>query len=167
MKGLKIPVFFAQTLDEMASREDLLSRSGMEFLQDIMAGRISAAPLAKTLNFQMTEIADGEVTFEGMPEVYCTNPMRGVHGGWYGALLDSVMGCAVMTRVPKGWVYTTLEYKVNLTRAIKIGQRVQAKGLIDHTGRSTATARGEVRGLEDGRLYATATTTCLIMQAEP
>ncbi|MEM6588813.1 MAG: PaaI family thioesterase [Pseudomonadota bacterium] len=150
----------------MASRDDILSRSGMEFLQDIMAGRISAAPLAETLNFEMTGIADGEVTFEGTPEAHCTNPMRGVHGGWYGALLDSVMGCAVMTRVPKGRVYTTLEYKVNLTRAIKIGQRVQAKGFVDHAGRSTATARGEVRGLENGKLYATGTTTCLIMKTD-
>ncbi len=156
-------VFFAQTLDEMASRDDLLGRSGMEFMQDMLAGRISAAPLAATLNFKVTEVLDGEVTFEGTPRVHCTNPMRGVHGGWYGALLDSVMGCAVMTRLPKGRVYTTLEYKVNLTRAIQIGQRVQAKGFIDHVGRSTATARGEVRGLEDDKLYATATTTCLIL----
>lgn len=158
-----MPVFFAQTLEEMASQDDLLGRSGLEFLHDMMAGKISAAPIAGALNFAMTEIADGEVTFEGTPQLHCTNPMCGVHGGWYGALLDSVMGCAVMTRMARGQVYTTLEYKVNLTRAIKVGQKVQAKGFINHVGRSTATAHGDIRGIEDGRLYATGTTTCLIM----
>lgn len=160
-----MPVFFAQTLEDMATREDLHARSGMEFLQDILAGRLSAAPLAETLNFTMTMVTAGEVTFEGTPQVRATNPMRGVHGGWYGALLDSVMGCAVMTKVPQGRVYTTLEYKINITRAIKVGQKVRATARVDHAGRSTAVAQGEIRGIEDDRLYATGTTTCLIMEA--
>ena len=167
LKGLPMSVFFAKTLEDMASREDLVRRSGMEFLQGIFDGTLSAAPMAETLNFQMTALADGEVSFEGTPLQSATTPMRGVHGGWYGALLDSVMGCAVMTRIPKGRSYTTLEYKVNITRAVQGGQKVRATGFIDHAGRSTATARGEVRGLDDGRLYASGTTTCLIMDGTP
>ena len=89
--------------------------------------------------------------------------MGGVHGGWYGTLLDSCMSCAVMTMVPKGSVYTTLEYKVNLTRAIPLGTEIHATGLCDHAGRTTAVARGEIRDA-NGRLYATGTATCLIMQ---
>ncbi|MEO0372355.1 MAG: PaaI family thioesterase [Pseudomonadota bacterium] len=160
-----MPVFFAQTLEEMASREDLQRLSGMEFLQEMQAGRISGAPIAQTLNFVMTELSEAQVTFEGAPLLQALNPMRGVHGGWYGALLDSVMGCAIMTKVPRGRFYTTLEYKVNITRALKMGQKARAVGVIDHAGRSTATARGEVRGIDDGKLYASGTTTCIIMDA--
>ena len=45
------------------------------------------------------------------------------------------------------------------------GTRVNAVGTIQHAGRTTAVARSELRGAEDGRLYATGSTTCLIMMA--
>jgi len=70
----------------------------------------------------------------------------------------------LMTKVPRGSAYTTLEYKVNITRAIPLGLRVQATGVVEHAGRSTGVATGEIRGIEDGKLYATGSTTCLIMQ---
>jgi acyl-coenzyme A thioesterase PaaI-like protein len=41
---------------------------------------------------------------------------------------------------------------------------VRATGLIQHKGRSTAVAMGELRGIEDGRIYATGSTTCLVMR---
>lgn len=160
-----MPVFFATHMDEMPTLSDLRGRSGLEFLQDMMAGKLSGAPLGKTLNFKITAVTKHNVVFEGSPRFTATNPMRGVHGGWYGALLDSVMGCAVMTSLPKGKIYTTLEYKVNITRAIKVDQPVRAIGTVDHAGRSTAVARGEIRGTKDDRLYATGSTTCLIMDA--
>ena len=92
--------------------------------------------------------------------------MSGVHGGWYGTLLDSCMGCAVMTALPAGRAYTTLEYKVNLIRAIPQGRDVIATGRLGHAGRSTAVASGEIRDAGTDKLYATGTTTCLIMSAE-
>lgn len=162
-----MPIFFAQSLDDMATREDLISRSGLAFLQAILAGDVSAAIMGQTLNFGLTAVEDGKVTFEGSAELSATNPMRGVHGGWYGALLDSVMGCAVMTKLPKGRVYTTLEYKINITRALPLGRGVIATGTIDHAGRTTAVAHGEIRGRDDDVLYATGSTTCLIMDGAP
>jgi uncharacterized protein (TIGR00369 family) len=88
-----------------------------------------------------------------------------VHGGWYGTILDSCMACAVMTTVPKGAVYTTLEYKINIVRAIPVGTPVIATGVVDHAGRSTGVATGRIEGV-DGKLYATGSTTCLIMQID-
>ena len=160
-------LFFAQTPDEMATLDDLRARSGLEFVQDMLAGNLASAPIAETLNFTVTEVAMGKVAFEGAPGFNALNPMRGVHGGWYGALLDSVMGCAVMTVVPRGRIYTTLEYKVNITRAITPGQKMRATSTVDHAGRSTAIALGEIRGMDDGVLYATGSTTCLMTDAPP
>jgi len=81
-------------------------------------------------------------------------------------LLDSCMACAVMTKVPQGSIYTTLEYKVNLTRNIPLGTEIIAIGQTDHAGRTTGVAHGEIRGAQDGKLYATGSTTCLIMKIE-
>ena len=155
----------AQKLDDLPDWADLTSRSGLEFMQDVIAGQLAGPPIGATLGFWPTVAEDGRVTFEGTPEFDATNPMRGLHGGWYGAILDSCMACAVMTRVPKGWVYTTLEYKVNITRAIPLGTKVTAIGTVSHAGRSTGVASGEIRGVDDDRLYATGSTTCMIMKA--
>jgi uncharacterized protein (TIGR00369 family) len=90
--------------------------------------------------------------------------MGTVHGGWYGTLLDSAMGCAVMTTVPKGSAYTTLEYKVNIVRPIPLDTEIEASAQVEHAGRSTGVANSWIRGLDDGRLYATGSTTCIIMK---
>ena len=129
----------------------------------MVAGRLAGPPIAATLGFWPTLAEPGRVVFDGTPGFGATNPMRGVHGGWYGTLLDSCMACAVMTTVPKGSIYTTLEYKVNLVRALRPGMAAAAKAVVQHAGRSTGVAAAELRGIEDGRLYATGNTTCLMM----
>lgn len=68
----------------------------------MLAGRLHGPPIGRTLGFALSEVEPGRVSFEGVAEVTAANPMRGVHGGWHGAILDSCMGCAVMTEVPRG-----------------------------------------------------------------
>jgi uncharacterized protein (TIGR00369 family) len=148
-----------------ATREELLSRSGLDFMRAILNGELPPPPMAQTLGYRVTHVAAGEVVFAGAPGMAHTNPMGGVHGGWYGTVLDSAMGCAVMTAVPRGALYTTLEYKINITRALPPGTAIRCTGRVDHAGRSTAVARGELRGADDDRLYATGSTTCMILSA--
>jgi len=80
--------------------------------------------------------------------------------------LTSALGCAVHTEMPVGGVYTTLEYKINIPRAIPVGLVVRATGDTSHVGRSTAVAEARLVGIEDGRLYATGSTTCIILNAD-
>ena len=155
--------FFAASAADMADRDTLFSMSGLEFMQRVVDGELPQAPIARLMNFRLTEVSEGRATFRGAPLFDHLNPMNGVHGGWYGTILDSCLGCAVMTAVPKGRAYTTLEYKVNLVRAIPEGREVVATGTVDHAGRSTAVASAEIRDAETDRLYATGSTTCFIM----
>jgi len=90
------------------------------------------------------------------------NPLGTVHGGWFATLLDSAVGCAVHSTLPAGKAYTTLELKLNIVRALTDAvPLVRAEGKVLHAGRQVATAEGRLVG-PDGRLYAHATTTCLI-----
>ena len=148
---------------DLLPRDRLLEMSGLEFMQAMLAGRLAHPAISGVMNYHLQSVEDGRVTFRGKAEFAHTNPFGAVHGGWYGTLLDSALGCAVMTRVPRGHWYTTLEYKVNLTRAIPLGTQIEAAATVRHAGRTTAVAAGEIRGLDDGRLYATGSTTCLIM----
>ncbi|TKA96423.1 PaaI family thioesterase [Cereibacter changlensis] len=155
--------FFAESPADLPDRETLLSMSGMEFMQAMLAGTMPQPTIAGLLNYRLESAGEGRASFRGTPEFRHTNPFGGVHGGWYGTVLDSVMGCAVMTTVPKGRWYTTLEFKVNISRALPVGMEIIAEGEIEHSGRSTAVSLGRIRGAEDGRLYATGSTTCIIM----
>ena len=159
-------MFTAQTPADLPSRDEILSMPGLDFMRGVLEGRISRPPMSGLLNYTLASVDPGKVVFRGTPEFGHTNPMGTVHGGWYGTLLDSCMACAVMTTVPKGSVYTTLEYKVNLTRALPLGTEITATGWVDHAGRTTGVAHGEIRGVADGKLYATGSTTCLIMKVE-
>lgn len=159
-------MFIAQTPDDLPDRDALLSLSGLEFMQAMLRGEISHPPISGLLNYHFETVEPGRIVIRGTPAFAHTNPMGGVHGGWYGTLLDSCMACAVMTTVPQGSIYTTLEYKVNITRALPLGMTVLAEGVIDHAGRSTGVATGRITGAEDGKLYATGSTTCLIMKMD-
>ena len=153
----------AQGPEDLLSMAELLDLSGLEFMRGIVEGRLPGPPIGQTMGYTLHSVEDGRVVFRGTPQFNVTNPMGTVHGGWYGTLLDSAMACAVMTKVPKGAVYTTLEYKVNILRAIPLGTEVDCIGLTDHVGRSTGVAHAEIRGVSDDRLYATGSTTCIVM----
>lgn len=143
----------------------LTAISGLDFMRGVLEGTHPVAPIADTLGFDCHLVEDGRVVFRGAPAFGAMNPMGTVHGGWYGTLLDSAMACAVMTKVPRGRFYTTLEYKVSIIRAIPPGTTCDAIGEVIHSGRSTGLAEGRIVGVDDGRLYATGTTTCMIMEA--
>ncbi|MBM7068673.1 PaaI family thioesterase [Actibacterium sp. 188UL27-1] len=154
---------YATAPTELVDRDTLLSMSGLAFMEGIRDGTLPAPPIGRVLEYRVDQVEPGRVIFRGTPSFDHTNPMGTVHGGWYGTLLDSAMACAVMTTVPKGSVYTTLEYKVNITRGLPIGTEILCEGVVSHAGRSTGVATGELRGADDGKLYATGSTTCMIM----
>lgn len=154
---------FANGPEDLLTQAEILSMSGLEFMQAIIDGTHPGPPISDTMGYALHHIEEGRAVFRGAPEFNVTNPMGTVHGGWYGTLLDSAMACAVMTKVPRGSAYTTLEYKINIIRSIPLGMVIDCIGVVDHSGRSTGIAHGEIRGVEDGKLYATGTTTCIIM----
>lgn len=157
-------MYYAQSPDDLLKPNQITEMSGLDFMTGILDGKLPGPPIAETLGYYLLSVEVGRVVFRGTPEFATTNPMGTVHGGWYGTLLDSAMACAVMTGVPRGSIYTTLEYKINILRPIPLGVAVDCTGVTEHVGRSTGVARGEIRGVEDGKLYATGSTTCIIMK---
>jgi uncharacterized protein (TIGR00369 family) len=148
---------------DLASPAEMAAMTGLEIMRAILEGRLAGAPIAATLGFTLDAVEDGRVAFRGAPGFAHANPMGTTHGGWYGTLLDSAMACAILTRVPRGMSYTTLEYKVNVVRPLPAGTEILCEGVASHVGRRTGVATGEMRGAEDGRLYATGSTTCIML----
>ena len=137
---------------------------GIEFLRAIRDGRLPAAPMAELLGFKLVEVEPGHAVFEVMPGERHYNPIGVVHGGLAMTLLDSAMGCAVQTQVPAGAAYATLEAKTNLTRPITSATgKLRAIGKLVHMGARVATAEARLVDGE-GKLFAHATTTCMVLR---
>jgi uncharacterized protein (TIGR00369 family) len=140
---------------------------GLAQMQAMMRGELPAAPIAQTLDFLVIEVDRGRAVFQGTPGAAHLNPLGTVHGGWFATLLDSALGCCIHAALPRGKGYTTLELKVNMIRALtpKV-PRVRAIGQLIHLGGQTATADARLVG-PDGKLYAHASTTCLVFDLRP
>jgi uncharacterized protein (TIGR00369 family) len=140
---------------------------GLTFLKSVVAGTQPQAPICELLGFQLSAVDKGRAVFEGTPRFEHYNPFGSVHGGFAATLLDSALGCAVASTLAKGEAFTTLEFKINLVRALtEHTGPVRAEARILHRGRTVATSDGDLKDAS-GKLYAHATTTCMIFPAKP
>ncbi len=146
----------------VARPEQVQGLTGLEILQTMLQGELPPPPISETMDFMLVSVARGEATFQGSPKVRHLNPMGGIHGGWFATLLDSALGCAVMSALPASQSYTTLELKINLVRALSPKVPVvRAVAKTVHVGKQVATAEAQLIG-HDGKLYAHSSTTCLV-----
>ena len=146
----------------VATKEQLRDRSGIEFLEGIGRGELPGPPIGELMGFLPIECEPGRVVFQGTPGPQHYNPLGSVHGGYAATLLDSCVGCAVHSMLPAGKGYTTLELKVNFIRALTnaVGP-VRAEGKVVSLGGQIGIAEGRLTD-SNGKLYAFATTTCLV-----
>jgi uncharacterized protein (TIGR00369 family) len=149
--------------DPVALADAGRSMAGIDFLRAIRDGKLPHPPICALLGYRLVEVEPGRAVFEITAGERHYNPIGVVHGGIAMTLLDSAMGCAVQTRMPAGGGYTTLEAKTNLVRAVTMETGpLRAIGSVVHLGRRVATAEAR---LEDraGKLYAHASTTCIVL----
>ena len=150
----------------VVSPEMLKSYDGLGFLRAIIDGTLPNPPISETLGFHLIEVENGRAVFEGLPEFRHYNPIGTAHAGFAATLLDSALGCAIFSTLAKGDAWTTLELKLNLVRPLtKDTGPVRAEGRIIHRGRTVATSEGDLKD-RSGKLYAHATTTCMIFPAK-
>jgi uncharacterized protein (TIGR00369 family) len=150
--------------DPMAAAALALDLSGLDYLRAIADGRVSPPPIAVLLGMGIVDIEPGRVTFSLEVGEHLYNPIGSVHGGVFCTLLDSAMGCAAHSTLDRGQVFSTLELKVNLVKALTVNTpSVMATGQVISSGRRVITASGQITG-PDGALYAHATTTCLVSE---
>ena len=127
-------------------REVVAGLTGLELLRGAMEGRLPAAPIARGMNFRLAEVEEGRAVFEGEPGAEHLNPLGSVHGGWALTLIDSACGCAAHSTLPAGVGYSTIETKVNFTRAMRPdGGTIRTEGTVLARGRTIITAEARMR----------------------
>jgi uncharacterized protein (TIGR00369 family) len=145
-------------MSDFLSLED---RTGLEFLQAII-DQGKTPPIAILMGFSLVEVARGKAVFEGKVREDFYNPQGIVHGGYAATLLDSALGCAVQTMLPKNAPYGTVELKINYIRPMtKDTGLVRATGTAVHVGRRMGTSEARLEDV-NGKLLAHGSTTCMI-----
>lgn len=147
----------------VARPDQIAGKTGLEILDAMMAGELPYPPMNDTMAMTPIAAAAGKIVFQGVPEQRHCNPFGTVHGGWFSALMDSALGCAVQSVLPAGRMYTTVELHVNIVRAATPATGpLRATATVIHAGNQIATAEVRVED-ERGKLYAHGTTTCLVL----
>ena len=140
------------------------SLTGLEYLEQMMNGAIAPAPAVSTNAIEAVKCAYGYAEFALTAEDFHFNAVGSVHGGVITTLLDTAMGCTLMTTLGADTTFTTLELKVNFLKAVtKKSGRLYAKGHIIHAGRTTAYIEAHLVD-ENERIFAHALSTCLILE---
>jgi uncharacterized protein (TIGR00369 family) len=149
--------------DPLALRDAMAGHSGLELMQQMATGELPPPPIAETLGFRLAEAARGRAVFECEPAEFHYNPIGIVHAGLAMTLMDSAMGLAYVTTLdePVGW--TTLEFKCNFTRALRVDTGVvRCTGSVIHPGRRVVTTEARIEDAQ-GRLCAHGTSTILVL----
>ena len=145
-----------------------MSRRPLDYLRDMMNGKIPPAPVVTLVGIEGIEIDEGHVVLALDPAEYHYNPLGVVHGGMIATLLDSTMALAVHSTLPAGGYFSTLQLNVNYVRQVTAETgRLVCDGKVVHAGRTTAVAECTAVDVR-GKLIATATSTCMLHRpAEP
>jgi uncharacterized protein (TIGR00369 family) len=147
---------------EAAALSDGLT--GLEILHRISSGLIPAPPAASLVGFEPTYVMPGRVVFAYEPREEHYNTLGAVHGGILTTVLDTVMGCAVHSKLDVGVAPVTIELKTSFVHPVTLESGVlRAEGAVVHPGSRVATAEARLEG-EDGTLYAHASSTWLIYE---
>lgn len=135
----------------------------LEVMRRMCAGELPQPPIADTLGFALVEVEPGRAVFTCLPRLWHYNPIGTVHAGLAMTLLDSAMGCALMTTLERPAPWTTLEMKANFTRPLSADTgEVRCTGTVVHPGRRVVTTEARLEG-PDGRLHAHGTSTILML----
>ena len=146
--------------------DQMRQMSGTEYINAVRAGDMPVSPMLKLLDIHGREWHEGYALFTVLPQEFHYNPMGIAHGGLACALLDTAMAVSVMTMLPQGVGYVTLEIKINFTKPmVSDSGEMRAEGRAIHVGSKTATADGRIMDA-NGVIYAHGTTTLLLTRPE-
>jgi uncharacterized protein (TIGR00369 family) len=146
-----------------------MSRGADEAIEDERRRAVEAwwfgdrgSPFNHLLDSRLVSLADGSAVFEADPSRKFYNPQGRCHGGFAAALLDSAMGCAILSKLGRTANFGTIELKVNFVRAIEEETGIlTCTGSVIHAGRRIQTAEARITDA-GGKLYAHGSGTFML-----
>jgi uncharacterized protein (TIGR00369 family) len=127
--------------------------------------RMPAPPFNQYLGVHVVRMEGGQAEAEIDLAPHHTNNRGVAHGGVVSSLLDSAMGAAVISAIPKEWWCATTALNVQFVAGAHAGA-LRATGKVVRRGRAIAFVQGDAHDA-DGRLIATAQGTWHLWPHKP
>lgn len=142
---------------------DLPKLSGLERMRHFEEHANERFGFAKFLAYEIEQVDSGEVVLRYEPLSEHVNLLATIHGGVLASLLDTVMGCALMTMLDAGEQHTIIDLHTKFLRPVNVETGVlRVCGIVDHRGRRQCTMSGKIIAPEK-RLCATGLATAMIL----
>ncbi|MBC7816965.1 MAG: PaaI family thioesterase [Planctomycetaceae bacterium] len=130
--------------------------------QTSTADSTERGPFLERLGIELVSAKEGKTTFRLTIAERHLRTHGILHGGVVATLLDTAMGRAVSTLCRDDQSCVTVQLNVNFIRPAWSGETLTITGEVQHSGRQTAVARGEIR-TEAGMLVATGSGTFMFV----
>lgn len=137
--------------------------NGLETLKQIVDGKLPGPSMAASIPMTIADVEEGAVVFTAKAGEMHLNPMGGVHGGFAATVLDSAAGCAVHTMLGPGDSYGTIDLAIKMMRPVPKDTVLYARGKVINISSRLGISEARLTDA-DGKLYAHATSTCMIIR---
>jgi len=105
--------------------------------------------IAHTLGMQIISAEEGIGRVSIAVDARLMHPQQIVHGGVIFTIADTAMSMALMSVLPRGTRFGTVEAKINYLLPVREGELL-AEGTLLHKGRSTAVLEATIYNIVDG-----------------
>ena len=141
--------------------------SGLDLVQLWEKEERSPAPSCSMLGLRFVEVAEGVVTLAMPASLWFCTGFGTFYGGVLTALADQAINTAVLTTLPPGTSFGTLDLKVNFLRPVTPdGRELVARATVEQRGRTIAVTTCRVDDAE-GKRIAMATGSAMISPDRP
>ena len=149
--------------DPTTAKFDSEPMAGIDQARALLNGDLPAPPVAQLLGMRMTDVSPGSATFTLEPHQLHENGGGVVNGGVLATLLDMAVACAVMSTLPAGHRFTSIDLTVSMLRAAGADSgTLTCVGTVVKPGRQVSFTEARITDSK-GRLIATATSSLLIV----
>ncbi|MDK1022143.1 MAG: PaaI family thioesterase [Candidatus Hydrogenedentes bacterium] len=134
---------------------------------DMVDGTTPLPPVSQLLGWKLLEMdpEKGRIRAQFEAKREFLSGVGNVQGGILTAMLDDVMGSALVCTLPPGHLLPVVELKTSFMRPAKLGP-IFATGRVVFKAKSIAFVEGTLRD-EAGKLIATASATMRIISPQP
>src|SRR6266478_9696929 len=122
---------------------------------DLIKQGVNNMGIAKLLGMRIEALEDGIGRVSIQVDERLMHPQQIVHGGVIFTLADTAMSMALMSVIPEGSRFGTIEAKVNFLLPVRSGELL-AEGTLVHKGRSTAVVEATVYNINEDEQQAIA-----------
>lgn len=157
------PVFRRPLQGSPLSPEVWAQRTGLEIVRGMMDGELPRPPLAHLFGTRLEEASEGLAVISIPATPWLCPPAPTVYGGSIALFGDIAVANALMTTLPAGVSYATLDLIVYFIRPVlPDGRRLTAHAEVVHRGRGFAVAECTIDN-GDGKTVARVVSSGLIL----